>query len=232
MTISDLQAEIRALCDADSTSLTDATLLRRVNAAYEEVVGWIINSDGVWQFDDTNYTTNPIGTIDLVAGQSQYSFTTAFLDIENVKVKDTNGNWHILDTIDQSQTSIALEDYLSTDGQPTMYDKNADGLRLYPAPAASAVTLTAGLKIQFKRTASIYTSAEVTTGTKQPGFASPYHIILAYMAAIPYCLSYKQNRVAPYQLRVDRLKAEIIKFYGQREKDRRKVFTMEESSFR
>lgn len=225
MTISDINTEIRLLCDATSTSLTDATLLRRVNTAYEYVVGKLINADGTWQFHDTNYTTTPIGTGTLVEGQSQYTFSDQFLDIEIIKVKDVNGNWVIIEPIDQSQTDIPLESYLTTNGMPKYYDKNGSTIRLYPAPTATAVTLNNGLKVMFKRTASIFTSAEVTTGTKEPGFASPYHIILCYKAAIPYCMSYKPERVQAYQNEVTRLEEELINHYSQREKDRRKVRT-------
>ena len=54
-TIADIQQEARDLCDADTTSYPAATLLRRNNKDYETVVGWLINADGVWEFDDSNY---------------------------------------------------------------------------------------------------------------------------------------------------------------------------------
>ena len=56
MNIANINTEIRDLTDSNSTSLTDATLLRRVNTAYETVISWIITADGTWQFDDTNFT--------------------------------------------------------------------------------------------------------------------------------------------------------------------------------
>jgi hypothetical protein len=222
--------EVNALCDSDNTSYPVADKTRRLNSAYEQVIGWIITADGTWQFDDSNFTTNPVGTIDLVAGQSQYSFNTAFLDIVNVKVKDNGGNWHILHPIDQTQLDYPLEDWLIANGQPQMYDKQADGIRLYPAPDnGSTVTLTAGLKIEFQRTASLFTAADTT---KAPGFASPYHVILAYMASLPYCMSYKKDRITLYEKKVMDMKQEIIIFYSQREKDKRKVITSAPISFR
>src|SRR5206468_3441721 len=128
-----------------------------------------------WQFDDDNYTTLPEGTTNLVSGQSDYSFAATFLDVDWVKVKDAGGNWQMLDPIDQSQVDQALENYLITNGMPEMYDKVGDSVRLYPAPATASVTLTAGLKIGFKRTGSLFAATDTT---KVPGFASPYHVIL------------------------------------------------------
>lgn len=214
--------EIDALCDSTSTSYPLASKTRRVNAAYESLVGKLIQADGTWEFDDTNYTTTPVGTGTLVEGQSSYSFSDTFLDIERVKVLDKNGHWHFLDPIDPSEIGIPLEELLVTNGFPYQYDKNGNTIRLYPAPTSSFVTLASGLKVEFKRTASLFTATDTT---KVPGFASPYHIILAYMAAIPYCVSYKKDRVAEYKQEVVERTADMIMYYSRREKDKRKIMS-------
>jgi len=229
MTINDIQAEIRSLTDSDSTSYTNADLLRRINAAYEQIVALIILADGKWQFDDSSYTTFPIGTYTLVNSQSKYSFNDKFLQLEEVQIMNVDGKYEIIKPIDQKQADEyqPLSEQYSTDGKPFLYDKVADDtIELFPAPDNGvSVTLAAGLKIKFKRTADLYTSAQVTTGTKEPGFASPFHIILAYMAAIPYCQSYKQNRVPLYEKRVEELKKGIMKHYAYRSKDERQIMT-------
>lgn len=219
MIIADINQETRDLCDADTVSYPATTLLRRVNSALEECVGKIINIDGFWQFDDTNYTDLPTGTGTLVASQSSYSFAAEYLTILKVKAKDSSGNWHILTPIDQAEDADALEDRLTTDGLPTHYDKIGDSIKLFPAPSAASTTLTSGLKVEFQRTASIFTSAEVTTGTKVPGIASPYHMLLAYKAALPYCMSYKKDRVALYLNEINRLEKEMLDYYARRPRD-------------
>lgn len=218
-TITDINLEARALCDADSTSYPDAVLLRRVNQKYEEIVGKLIQSDGVWDFDDSNYTDLPVGTTNLVAGQQDYSFDVRFLNIIEVEVKDAQGNWIKLTPIDKQTHEGAISDYQTTNGMPTEYDKVGESIFLYPAPASGSVTLTAGLKVHYQRTASIFSSAEVTTGTKTPGFASPWHMILAYSAAIPFCMTYKKDRVAFYQNTVMQMENELMAFYSDRNKD-------------
>jgi len=231
--ISDINAETRTLCDADTTSYTAADLLRRINHAYETVIAWILTADGTWQFDDTNFTDLPIGTGTLVEGQESYSFASEYLDIEQVKVKDAAGNWYVLDPLDIPDfRSIAIEEYFPTSGRPEYYDKQGDTIRLYPAPTSTQVTLSGGIKVHFKRTADLFTTAQVSTGTKEPGFASPFHYILSYMAAIPFCLSYKKDRVPLFEKKVQEMKADIIRFYGQREKDARKQMTVKRISFR
>jgi hypothetical protein len=231
MNIVDINAEARSLVDATSTSYPDTTLLRRVNSAYQETVNDILNADGTWQFDDTNFTTNPEGTGTLVASQSSYSFAEDFLDIEWVKVLGVDNYWHLLKPIDQSEMVRPLEDYLIQSGMPLYYDKNGNTIKLYPAPSATNITLADGLKVKFTRTADVFTSGDVSTGTKEPGFAVN-HVILAYKAALPYAASHKKDRVAYLMSEIKRMRDEIIDFYARREKDKRKKITTKQISFR
>lgn len=233
MTIADINAEIRALCDADSTSLTDATLLRRVNGALETLVGKIVNADGSWQFDDTNYSDMPRGTGNLLEGQQQYSFAGEYLQVEAVDILTTTaGLYTRIKQLDPDDLDgMSPEQYFgvtsgnANKGFPNYYDIQGDSIRLFPAPTSTYVTLTAGIRVWFKRTAQLYTSAEVTSGTKEPGIASPYHMLICYMAALPYCMGYKKDRVALYQKYVDDQTKDLLKFYGRRNKDHRDIMT-------
>lgn len=233
MTISDLNSEVRSLCDADSTSYTAADLLRRVNSALETLVGKIINADGHWQYDDTNYTDLPVGTGSLTSGQSSYSFSSEYLDILEVMILTTGGIYQRITPFDPSEMNQSWDEWVGSatgtppNGFPQYYDKLGDSLRFDRSPTATHVTLTNGLKVRFKRTADLFTSAQVTTGTKVPGIASPYHQLIAYMAALPYCMSYKKDRVALYEKKVDEMTKDMIDFYARREKDDRPVMTTE-----
>lgn len=224
--------EIDSLCDSTSTSFPVADKTRRVNSALEEIVGELINSDGTAQFDDSNYTDFPIGTYTMVEGQAKYSFNDKFLQLINVQVKNANGDFQIVRPIDQAEldTNIPLEEMYETSGMPLFYDKLSDDtIKLYPAPTSTQVTLTSGLKLYFKRTGSLFTASDTT---KEPGFASPFHILLAYMAAIPYCATYKKDRVALYEKKVAELKKALIKHYSHVEKDKRKRATTKPIIFR
>lgn len=231
--------EIDRLCDTTDTTYTRYAKTSRVNNALEEVVGWLINADGTWQFDDTNYTTLPIGTGNLISGQTSYTFAAQFLDIEEVDVLMLSGIYHRLTPFDPSELGMSFEEYFavsttnSPTGLPQYYDKNSDSIRIAPAPTATTCTLTNGLKVRFKRTASLFTPVNTTAAdTTVPGFASPYHAILAYMASIPYCMTYKKDRVGTYTAKVAQMKMDLIKFYTNREKDNRKVMSMSYASGR
>lgn len=233
--INDINEETLSLCDADTNSYPASALLRRINEAYERVIAWILEADGLWQWDDTNYSDLPVGTQNLVEGQSKYSFNDKFLEIEEVQIKDKNGDWIIIEPIDQKEYSDyePLSEAYTDAGMPVYYDKLTDDtIELFPAPTSAEVTLASGLKIKYRRTASLFTSAEVTAGTKTPGFVSPFHYILSYMASIPYCMSYKKDRVSLYEKRVEEYKNELMKHYSRRERDKRKIMTTKQRCYK
>jgi len=235
VTISDIYSEIRKLVDADSTSYLDADILRRVNIAYEEVVGKLIVLDKNWNFGDSNYTSLPTGLSTLTAGTKAYAFDSTLLTVMGASVLDNSGLWHTLSLIDEMEivkSGIDLAEYEKTDGLPWAYAKRENFIVIYPGPAAAKVTVTNGLKVYFQRTADVFTAAQVTTGTKTPGFASPYHVLLSYKAALPYALSYKPERVAMIMAEIKRIEGEMLDFYVQRSKDEKAVMRNRGISFR
>ena len=241
MNIADINAEARSLCDADTTSYIAADLLRRVNSALEELVSEIINADGTWQYDDTNWTDHPVGLGTLVEAQEDYSFSSEYLQIEAIEILDANSpaTYRRIKPLDKDELGgLSTEEYFGVTsagnpqiGQVLYFDQVGDTIRLYPAPTSTTTTLTNGLKIYFKRTADLFTSAQVTTGTKEPGLPSTHHVLLAYMAAIPYCMSYKKDRVAWLEKKVMNMKKTLIEHYAHRERAKRKIITMKEENY-
>ena len=229
MQISAILEEIRDLGsgNSNSTDLDNTTLLRRVNAAYEQVVAMIMGMDGKWQFDDSNYTDFPIGITTLVNSQQDYTFASDVLEIEGVSVLDQAGNWRKLVPINDKDLGVDPAEFAETDGAPTYYDKQGRSVLLYPAPDNGvSVTLANGLKVFFKRTADLYTSAQFSTGTKEPGFASPFHMIIPYKAVLSYLAVNIPTRV-PFVLgEIKKLEEGLKDHYGRREQDRKKVMTM------
>ena len=230
-----LVQEVHRLCDTTDTSYTRLDITARLNDAMEELVGEIITADGTWDYDDTNHTTLPRGKGNLVNAQSQYTFASEYLDIVAVDVLDTSNVYRKLKAFDPSQLGdLSPEEYFGVDGSgnlktgfPEYYDKQGDSIFLYPAPSSTNVTLTNGLRVWFKRAPNAFTAASDTSNdTTEPGLPSSYHVLLAYMAAIPYCMSYYPERVVLYEKRRDELKQKLLDYYGLRERDSRKTMTM------
>lgn len=240
MTISDINSLARFLSDTDTTSLTAANLLILVNASYERIVGKIHaeTMGGRWKFGDVNYTAFPTYTMNLVNSQAEYQIDslTGVLTILGVEILDNNSLWHKISPItleDIHNQGIAQVEHYKTDGRPVEYEKRENMIVLYPAPDNGvSVTLTAGLKIFFLRTADTYTSAQVTTGTKEPGFPSPWHDILAYESALAYCQNYKKDRVPYLAATLAKKEKELFDFIARRNQDDRPAMTMRSINFR
>ena len=232
--------EIDRLCSSNDTSYPRLDKTSRVNTSLEELIGKIISTDGVWEWDDTNQTDLPVGTGTLVQGQERYSFAAEYLKLKRMKVADVNGNWQPLKQIDQSDldhSGLTIEEYFGTDssgnpttGLPTHYDILGDSFRLYPAPTSTAVTLAGGtaggVKVEFERTAVLFTAVSTTaTDSTEPGLPSTSHVILAYMASIPYCMAYYPERVSKYEAKVEQMTKDLLDFFSKRNPDRRSIMT-------
>jgi hypothetical protein len=218
-----------------------------VNIALEELVGKIISSDGAWEWDDTNQTDLPVGTGTLVEGQESYSFASEYLKIKRIKVKTVNGQWILLKQIDQRELEgegQAIETYFGltsgnpNKGLPEYYDILGDSIRLYPSPTSTVVTLTSGLKVEFVRTAVLFSvvgtdaSPSTAADATAPGLPSTYHVLLAYKAALPFCMTYKKDRVALYLNQIQKMETDLLKFYARRNPNHRNIMTSKGILFR
>lgn len=167
--------QVRSLLRVDATMYPTWKIVNSCNNYLDTVTGYAIGADRRFQWDDTNHTKLPIGTTNLVAAQSDYSFLTdeqgnAILNLTRIDILDPSGIYRQLDPIDQAEIVGALDEFQRTDGIPQFYDKIADNIiRLYPAPSTS---VTAGIKFYFQRSASYFTAADTT---KAPGVAPLLH---------------------------------------------------------
>jgi hypothetical protein len=230
MQISDIFSEARYLVSANSTSYPDANLLIRVNQAGEEVVAKFIAKSKKLKFDDNNNTDLPIGTGTLTDNRQDYALDSTLLIIDRVEIKDINGLWHKLTSLDENNITDALGEYKKTPGLPDEYSKRANSLFFYCPPSSTKVTLTNGLKIYYQRgfrpiTCNTWvnnacTAGELFDGTIEPGFASAYHIILAYKAALPYANAFKKDRVAFILTEIQRLESEMYDLEANKDNDK------------
>ncbi len=235
MTIADIQTEARDLVDADTISYPAALLLIRTNTAMEEIARILLEASGRWQWDDRNNVDYPNGVAvlsSLTNGTSAYAIDISLIKIDGVSIKDSAGNYYKLRQFDPEELKRVYGPYLdktmflSSTGKPIYYDLVGEYINLYPAPDNGVtVTLTNGLKVYGERTAQLFTSAEVSTGTKVPGFASPFHSLISYKAALPYAMKFKPERVQFIMAEIARKSADLSKFYSNRDVDERPIMT-------
>lgn len=206
-------------------------MLIAINEAYDHVTSLILQSDSRWQYDDTNQTDLPIATTDLVSGQKDYGLSTSHLTIDRVEVKDSAGNWHALSQIDQQELkrdkSIALSEYQETNGVPEEYDVIGTSVFLYPTPN---YLQSASLKIYFTRGPASFTSNEVSTGTKNPGFNSLFHELIPLWVSYNYAVENGLQSANGFFAAIQRLETSLSDFYGLRNRDFRSHLSVSSDS--
>lgn len=223
--------EVKDLCSIssdDNASYLLTSIARRLNSALETMVGLIIAIAGTWQWDDTNFDTLPIGTGTLTEGQSSYTFADEYLDIEEVDVLDLNGVYRRLTPFDPSEMRMSWDEWThGRTGLPRYYDKLGDSIRFDTSASATYMTLAAGIKVRFSRTASLFTGDNSDSdNNKTPGIVSTAHETLAQMIALPYQKTYLPDRVAQTERDIQAGQDSMVAFYSRRQKDKRKKATM------
>lgn len=220
--------EIDFLVSSNSDTYPLADKTRNVNRALDDVVSLILGADGRWQWDDTNETTLPIATADLVTDQVDYSFQSDFLVVNRVEIKDAaSGNWiglKHLDTSDYADSTTSFTEQFETSAIPEYYDKIGNSIMLYPAPSYSS---TGGLKVFFQRTPNYFATNDTS---KTPGFAPHLHRYLSLSAAYDFAVA---KELGPKEEKFKRDMMEYAKkikqFYSYRPKDKVKRMTVTES---
>lgn len=227
MTIGDIKTKVYDLTKTNSTSYPAANLLIDLNIAHNRVTSLIFQADGRWEYDDANQTDLPISTTALVVGQQDYSLPVGYLVIDRVEVKPQNGTGFYKlfprDIEDPMWGGEVNGIDATTQGSPGQYDVLGNSVLLYPIPGYSQA---ASLKFYFKRAQIDFTSADLSTGSLVPGFASLFHDLLAYLVARDYVLTNEPNLYAGYAQTVKDKETELKGFYGRRNADDAPQLTM------
>jgi len=237
MTIADIETLTRFLTKTNTVSLTAANLLILDNKYYEEITGRIIRETAGFrqQRGDMNYTSFPTFTISMSNGVQSYGLDdieTAGqrpLTIMGVEVLDEDGNSHPLSITslrEIRQRGFTFDSYQSTDGRPFQYEIRDNMLSLFPGPDNGVtVTLSNGLIVYYLRTADVFTSAQVSTGTKQPGFPLPWHDLMSYGPATDYAIANALPNANQLQAQYDKRMKEMLDFIAIRGQDDRQIMT-------
>lgn len=198
------------------------TFTNLINRALDEVSGLIMQSDGRWQYDDTNFSDLPIGKTLLVNGQQQYQLSTSHLKIIRIEILGKDGKYYRIDPLDQADIkNMALSEYMNLAGKPLHYDLMGDSIYLYPVPQTNYVTMIDGMKIYYQREPSYFVSTDTT---KKPGIASIYHELVTKIACLNYSIARQLPQKKDLQEQVQMLKAGMTDFYTRRQPDERPAF--------
>lgn len=217
MTITNIINRIYRLTGTNSTTYPSADLLEDINIAYNRIISVIMSADGRWEYDDTNQTDLPIATTNLVSGQQDYSLPATFLKVTRVEcATDSTGNmFQTLNYYDQSDEYASLTYLATLSGIPNRYDQIGASVFLDPKPNYNC---TSGLKVWFQRAPVEFTSGDVSTGTKQPGFSQLYHDLIPLWVAYEFWLIYDASKVTKIQNAIMQKEDMLKKDYASRNK--------------
>lgn len=217
--------QTRDLMRVDSTQWPTSRIVNSCNNWLDTVTGYAIGADKLFQWDDTNHTKLPIGTTNLIANQSDYSFLAdeqgnTILTLTRIDILDADGKYRQLKTIDQTQIDEALDEALIPAGVVTHYDKIADNIiRLYPKPS---VSVTAGLKFYFQRTASYFTASDTT---KNPGVSPLLHRGFVIAAAYDGALTLGLANLQPLSVELQKEEKKMMTAFASRNNDSKRQMT-------
>lgn len=203
----------------DTSTYSNADIARNSNNWYRRGVNLIWETVGDWEYDDTNYSTLPTATTDLVDEQADYELPSSAQKVDKVEVMDSEGDYILMKSITKEQVkSEAMTERFGESGMPEYYDMVGRSVVLYPSPNTGNVTLSAGLKIYVSRDIDEFNA---TTTTREPGFANNFHRFISVGNALDYANARGMtDKTALFREQLERIKEEMQQFYARRhEKD-------------
>lgn len=212
MNLQNLKDDVDFFCGSTSGTYSDANKVRNMNVAYHDVARLIWDSADGWNYDDKNNATIPRAYTTLTHNTQDYAVPTTAQRIHRIEIKDHNSNWTKLRPLDLADIQSASPEYLGgSSGQPLYYDLIGNRIMLYPAPHSGYVTLASGMAVYLDRDV---TEFAVTATTTVPGFATAFHRLLSYAAALDFLQDDKQKAFLAQQKQ--RLEQGLIRFYSRR----------------
>jgi hypothetical protein len=246
MTISEINTKITQLLGigTGADQYPAAQRLIDVNNAYHKVASMIFDSQDESDFDDPNYTDFPILTTSLVADQRDYSIPSSekVVSIKNVSISYDGTNFYKAVPVDWGETILptatagsAAETEIDSNFNKTnpRYDYKYNSLFLYPRADATDVANGGKIIIEWTREVDPFTSGQVTTGTREPGFDTAFHVLLAYYPAIEWAIAKgKQSLVNNLLPMTQDLEARLRRQYGKKVRDRRLQMTSMDKNYK
>lgn len=228
MTFTQIIAEARRLVKATTSSYLTGDIVVSANRAEERITQIIRDSQGRWQWDDSNNEDLPIATTGLFANQQDYELDLSHYRIERLELKGQNQiNFSIkLKPFDISDVHCMDVYNSGATGTPEYYDKIGNSLFLYPTPNYTQQT---SLKIFYERGPDYFTDADTT---KTPGFNPLFHRLVALWAAYDYALI---NQLAVAKGLADDIalqEAQLKDYYALRDRDEHIKLSVRRHSFR
>lgn len=210
--------QTRKFMRVDSTQWPTVNVVNSCNNWLDTIVGYALGADRRFQWDDTNHTTLPEGTMSLTLNTSDFSYLT---DEQSNKVITLTGvsiligGYYVpLTPVDRNDPDIDLSTFGATTGTPTAYDKIADNIiRLDKKVSA---TVAAGLKFFFQRTPSYFAATDTT---KTQGFSPIIDRGFVIASAFDGALTLGLKNLQGLSVELEKERDKMLRYFSVRDYD-------------
>lgn len=248
-----LVQDITFLTGLDTNAVSTKERARLANRWYYKAAILAWKNDPDWQFDDPNIAAGqtdnswtydstfvglPRATRDMADDTRLYRLPTNALAIERVEVKKADGNFYVVDPIEESKiprynapegyANFAISEFYKTKGMPRFYNLIGSNIELFPAPSSSDTTLTAGLKIYVLREIDEFTSSD---SSQEPALPEPFHRILSLGASYDIAVAKGLENAKTLKQDVEQLLFEMQDYYTKRHRHNKQSIRPTRKSF-
>jgi len=222
MTITNILDRITFYTSLDTNIFPNTDRLLAINKWYDNLHSIILESQDEWDFDDSNHTDLPIAKTDLTVNVGTYAFPPTIYKLNKLEVNYGSGlvKANPIDLIETGLSDDEIEARASVDNP--YYRVFNGSFQLYPVPTATTAN---GLQIFYDREVDLFTTADITTGTKKPGLDRLWHDYIAIGASLDAGVKFMLNNKADLKALLDDMETRIRKYYGNRQKDRKYQIT-------
>lgn len=245
---------ITFLTGIDTNAIDTKERARLSTKWYEKLalMAWKLDQD--WQFDDGNisagqtdnswtydstFTGLPRATRNLTDDVRIYQLPTNAFAIERVEVKKADGNFYVVDPIQESDiprynvpetgaAQFAVSEFYKTKGMPRFYNLIGTNIELYPGPDATVVTTTAGLKIYVSRQVRRFVS---TDSSIEPSLPEQFHELIAVGSAFDIAIAKNLQNAVALKKQLDEGMLELQDYYSKRNRFNKKIIRPPRKSY-
>ena len=217
-TLADIKKNVLFLTRTVEAQYKADELLRNINAGYDDLVLQIWKADSTWRYDE-GIDHLPIAVTNLVKDQRDYQLPTEARRVERVEV-EIDGDVRTLTPIVDTQ----VLNHKDNSGIPSHYYIKGRSLYLFPV-ANKAVE--GGLSVYLSK--SVTPLVEDEDEVKVDREFSRYP---AFSAVRDWYFSTKQTREYQKALNeIDRIKQDIVGFYGSRNSGYKRGFSVKRQNY-
>jgi len=217
MTIADIMTKVDALTHTtDTNGYLAANRLIDLNNAQDELQMDILRAMDGDDFDDKNYTSNfPIRPADLVADQRDYTLPTDMIKFKRLTISYDGTNWYKATPFDIGESGEVIKDANFSKEAP-MYDLQYNSVKIYPTPTEN---VTDGFKVWISRQMMLFTSSDVSTGTREPGIDRSYHKIIPYKMALEFAYENLPEKIVTFEQKIAMMVNDMQEDYSDKQRD-------------